>query len=197
MIAALFVEKGGVYWDLEDVDPWDEARDARLYAGPYPVVTHPPCARWSRLAFIHQSRFPIGDDGGCFEAALRCVRDYGGVLEHPAGSLAWKRYGLPRPARWAWTGTLDDPGLVTEVDQAAYGHEARKRTWLYCVGVEPPRLDWRALQGAKKVANMNTHAGQAARTPEAFRDVLLSMARSAQRASVFGLLASGDPEATA
>lgn len=35
MIAALFVQKGGVYWDLPGVDPWDEERDARLYAGPW------------------------------------------------------------------------------------------------------------------------------------------------------------------
>ncbi len=34
-VAALYVEKGGVYWDLDDVEPWDEQRDARLYAGPW------------------------------------------------------------------------------------------------------------------------------------------------------------------
>lgn len=41
MIAALFVQRDGCYWNLEGVDPWDEARDARLYDGPYPVVAHP------------------------------------------------------------------------------------------------------------------------------------------------------------
>ena len=41
-VAALFVEAGGSYWDLPGVDPWDEARDARLYDGPWPVVSHPP-----------------------------------------------------------------------------------------------------------------------------------------------------------
>ena len=43
MIAALFVETGGVYFGLPNVDPWDEERDARLYDGPWPVVAHPPC----------------------------------------------------------------------------------------------------------------------------------------------------------
>lgn len=51
MIAALFVQRGGVYFGLPDVDPWDEQRDARLYAGPLPVVAHPPCQRWGRYWF--------------------------------------------------------------------------------------------------------------------------------------------------
>lgn len=37
-IAALYVQRDGVYYGLPDVDPWDEERDARLYAGPWPVV---------------------------------------------------------------------------------------------------------------------------------------------------------------
>jgi hypothetical protein len=42
MIAALFVQTGGAYFGIEDVDPWDEPRDARKYFGPHPVVAHPP-----------------------------------------------------------------------------------------------------------------------------------------------------------
>src|SRR6266542_1132660 len=49
-VAALYVDPNGVYASLPDVEVWDEARDARLYAGPWPVVAHPPCARWCRLA---------------------------------------------------------------------------------------------------------------------------------------------------
>ncbi len=56
-VAALFVEGGGAYAGLADVDLWDETRDARLYEGPYPVVAHPPCARWSRLAGFTEARF--------------------------------------------------------------------------------------------------------------------------------------------
>lgn len=46
MIAALYVQTDGVYADIPDVELWDEARDARLYTGPHPVVAHPPCQRW-------------------------------------------------------------------------------------------------------------------------------------------------------
>ena len=45
-IAAIYVQTGGSYYGLDDVDCWDEERDARLYPGPHPVVAHPPCQRW-------------------------------------------------------------------------------------------------------------------------------------------------------
>src|SRR5512146_385841 len=55
-VAALFVDPKGVYSGLEGVEVWDEARDARLYEGPWPVVAHPPCARWSTLASQIETR---------------------------------------------------------------------------------------------------------------------------------------------
>jgi hypothetical protein len=190
-VAALYVARGGPYWDLPGVDPWDVQRDARLYAGPWPVVAHPPCASWCQLAPVNQTRWgrPIGDDGGTFAAALAAVRRWGGVLEHPAYSLAWPRYGLPRPGRGGWTQSLDDPGMTTEVCQSAYGHPARKRTWLYAVGVDPCALDWRDLRGGGVIGG-GVHTGEsvgrpkiesltAEATPAAFRDVLLDLARTA------------------
>lgn len=48
VISALYVDPKGCYAGLEGVDLWDEARDARKYAGPWPVVAHPPCQRWGR-----------------------------------------------------------------------------------------------------------------------------------------------------
>lgn len=192
-VAALFVEKGGVYWNLPDVDPWDEERDARGYAGPWPVVAHPPCARWSSLAYVNQAMhgYRVGDDGGCFEAALAAVRQWSGVLEHPANSLAWRHFGLPRPGRDGWTRSLDDPGWTTEVSQVAYGHRARKRTWLYVVGPEPPALDWSDADGECIVGDLwhgdsrrlgrgdrpRMYQREALATPERFRDVLLDLAR--------------------
>lgn len=195
-VAALFVQTGGAYYDLPDVDPWDEDRDARLYSGPWAVVAHPPCARWSTLAYINQSMhgYQVGDDGDCFAAALSAVRRFGGVLEHPACSLAWKRYALPAPTRGGWTKALDDPGWTTEVSQVSYGHRARKRTWLYFAGSDdPPALNWSDSDGECIVGDLwhgngrrlgrgdkpRMYQTEALTTPPAFRDVLLDMARSA------------------
>ena len=43
MIAALFVEKHGIYSGVADVEMWDEERDARKYTGEHRVIAHPPC----------------------------------------------------------------------------------------------------------------------------------------------------------
>jgi hypothetical protein len=202
VVAALYVETNGVYYGLPDVDPWDETRDARLYDGPWPVVAHPPCNRWSPLAFLNQAQhgYRVGDDGGCFAAALRAVRAFGGVLEHPALSIAWAHFKLPKPARGGWSQALDGAGWSTEVSQSAYGHAARKRTWLYYVGPGPPALDWSDPPAAATVGGggwrrpsgrrdelttvaqgTRLQGAAASRTTPEFRDALLSMAASAVR----------------
>lgn len=186
-VAALFVERGGVYWNLPGVDPWDEERDARKYPGPHPVVAHPPCQLWVNFAALNFKRYGgehnrPGNDGGCFAAALAAVRRYGGVLEHPADSNAWKAFGLTRPLpRGGWYN--GDGTWVCEVWQSAYGHLARKRTWLLYVGERPPQLDWRRLPGTHQVGwfdriKPTLSKREASRTPPAFRDALLGLARS-------------------
>jgi hypothetical protein len=147
MIAALYVEKNGVYWNLEGVDPWDQERDARLYAGPWPVVAHPPCERWGRYATggpnPRARRRTVGDDEGCFAAALNSVRRWTGVLEHPADSKAWQRFGLNYPPRWGgWIVADFHGGWTCCIEQGNYGHRGRKATWLYAHGVELPSLAW-------------------------------------------------------
>src|SRR5882724_1290668 len=54
-VAALYVDPNGVYANLPGVEVWDEARDARQYAGPWPVVAHPPCASWSAWAGMREA----------------------------------------------------------------------------------------------------------------------------------------------
>jgi len=124
-VAVLFCDPKGVYSGIDGLDLWSADRDARLYQGPDPVVAHPPCARWCRLAKLvaSQGGKPVGDDDGCFASALASVRRWGGVLEHPAHSLAWAAYDLLRPVRGAWMrGTCGS--WVCEVDQSHYGHRA-------------------------------------------------------------------------
>ena len=182
MIAALFVQEGGAYYGIPDVDPWPESRDARLYAGPWPVVAHPPCERWSRLAHIHKHKpgKGIGEDNGCFASALRSVRNGGGVLEHPAGSEAWPRFGLTKPEPYGgWSLTVDG-GWVCEVEQGHFGHPAPKSTWLYAFGIIPPFM-FRGPSGAKGRIELMPSTGKRDVTPTAFRDLLLSIARSAHR----------------
>ncbi len=194
MIAALFVQQNGSYFGLPDVDPWDEARDARSYAGPHAVVAHPPCSRWCRLAGLVEKRWghKKGDDDGCFAAALASVRRFGGVLEHPAYSAAWRAFDLPRPPTGGgWVrGTCG--GWSCYVEQFRYGHAAKKATWLYAFGVAPPPLRWGLLADNESTALVSwcgnlvksgekrPRVGKAAasKTPVEFREALIAIARS-------------------
>ncbi len=228
MIAALYGERGGVYFGLEGVNPWDRDKDARLYAGPYPVVAHPPCERWGR--YWHggpsvRERKVQGDDGGCFSAALAAVRSWGGVLEHPEASAAWRVFGLITPPHdGGWIAAGDGVGWTCCVEQGHYGHRARKKTWLYAARMKTlPSLRWgrsaarvrldagyhtaeerklfmrppaglseemrakrrawleaRArLTGKELLCPERMNARERAATPIPFRDLLLSIARSA------------------
>lgn len=190
-VAALYVETGGMYAGLPGVDPWDKERDARLYAGPHPVVAHPPCSAWCKLAGLVEARWghKRGEDGGCFAAALAAVRQWGGVLEHPAYSYAWRHFDLMPPIGGGWSVADWHGGWTCMVEQGHYGHPARKQTWLYACGVETPPLRWGRAPASVTVSwCRNRWVGdlprigkaEAARTPEPFRDLLLSIARTAR-----------------
>ena len=205
-VAALYVQTGGSYFNLEGVDPWDEQRDARLYNGPYPVVAHPPCQRWGKLwagqpLWIKRTgeRKIKGDDGGCFAAALAVVRKWGGVLEHPWGSHAWPHFGLNVPPRsGGWIAADFEGGWTCCVEQGRYGHYARKPTLLLAYGVDKlPDLDWGKSEPAFPQEAIDKHglsyckrAGELAfkgggknsapriSTPLEFRNLLIALARS-------------------
>jgi hypothetical protein len=204
ILAALYVDPTGCYAGLPGVDVWDEARDARRYTGPYPVVAHPPCQRWGR--FWHGStrkphQFRLGEDQGCFAAALTAVRNYGGVLEHVADSHAWAFFGLAQPPReGGWIKADGRGGYTCCVEQGHYGHKANKPTWLYAAGVELPDLIWGrgeqrlhpvalAKYGYAKARRIGMMAMEGGKhktrnreaTPPIFRDLLLSIAATARR----------------
>lgn len=194
-VAALYVDPLGPYGSIPGVECWDAERNALTYAGPHPVVAHPPCQRWCKLAkFVEaQHGHRVGDDGGTFAAALVSTRTFGGVLEHPAWSLAWPAFGLTPPPAFGWQKTFDGE-WVCEVHQSAYGHDARKPTWLLLVGALPGATRWDKPRGRKVVGHFaqrhpgdfNNSRTRAERmradethiTPPAFAEYLVGLARA-------------------
>jgi hypothetical protein len=204
-ISVLYANTGGCYFNVPGIDPWDEAKDPRLYNGPHPVIAHPPCKRWGKfwagqpltikLTGIRKIK---GDDGGRFAAALASVRRWGGILEHPEGSHAWPHFGLHKPPRGGgWVAADSDGGWTCCVEQGRYAHYARKPTWLYAVGCDLPELDWGKSEtrldptviariGLKKATRRGgvaakgggTDSEPRTGTPLVFRDLLISIART-------------------
>ena len=206
MISALFVDPSGIYSRLAGVDPWDAARDARMYTGPHPVVAHPPCQRWGKFwagqpLWIKRTgqRKVKGDDNGCFHAALVNVREFGGVLEHPCDSHAWAHFGLAKPPRaGGWVAADTFGGWTCCVEQGRYGHYARKPTWLYACKTARPELRWGVgpsrldpaliarvgLRKAQRLGEVCSNGGGTDSkprigTPPEFAALLLSIAESA------------------
>jgi hypothetical protein len=184
-VAVLYADPKGPYPRLP-VDVWDVSRDARTYAGPFPVVAHPPCGPWGQLRRLYK-----GGEGGadCGPLAVDCVRRWGGVLEHPRGSLLFTHCGMPRPG--------DPPdewgGRTYALEQVSWGHACRKPTWIYVVGVspetvlagirtggEPTHQIWGQRGSTRHRADLlGANAGMRRRTPPAFADWLVSLAAQA------------------
>lgn len=87
--------------------------------------------------------------------AVALVREFGGVLEHPAGSTLWKAQKLPRPGERDQYG-----GWTLEAPQKWWGHKAEKATWFYVVGCEPsdiPPLPYVMGEAAYVVQSRKRH----------------------------------------
>ena len=128
-VAVLFAREDSVYKTLPGCEVYDMARDARTYDGPWPVVAHPPCRAWGRLRTFAN---PRPDERNLARLAVALVREFGGVLEHPAGSTLWPAQTLPRPGERDAFG-----GWTLAAPQHWWGHKAEKATWFYVVGCEP------------------------------------------------------------
>lgn len=132
MITVLFARKDSIYKSM-GLDVWDIDRNAMNFDGSNPVIAHPPCRMWGKLSYFAKPR--LGEEKTAFHAIDR-VRQNGGILEHPAYSKLWKVAGLPRPG----SGCDEFGGYTIDIDQSWFGHKARKRTWLYIVGVKESEL---------------------------------------------------------
>jgi hypothetical protein len=172
-VAALFVRRDSVYAELAQ-ECFDIDRDARTYAGPWPVVAHPPCRAWGRLRHLAKPRH---DERELARFAVDAVRRWGGVLEHPHGSRLWPEAALPLPYAPldAWG------GWSLLVRQQWFGHPAPKPTLLYIVG--RPRLSVTdllrrpgALLRRPGGATQRLSAADRERTPPAFAAWLCELA---------------------
>lgn len=113
-IAVLWTHSSSFYQMLwPGVECWGPGKDANKYAGPWPIIAHPPCGPWGKYrSHCRQSRA----DG---IRAMELVHRWGGVVEQPVGSSLFREYG--------------GAGWITEVNQGDWGHRALKPTLLYWV----------------------------------------------------------------
>jgi hypothetical protein len=183
-VAALCVSGRSVYKYLPGVVAFDERRDARTFGGYMPVVVHPPCRYWSpfvsALACQTTRTARIEPEKRLGLWCVEQVRQWGGVLEHPAGSRLFAAAGLPLPGR-----AESETSFTIYLEQNWFGYGARKATWVYVCGV--PRAIVPGLP-----FNLATQDGfdfmaqtkaQRSRTMQPLAQWFVSIARSVWRAN--------------
>lgn len=193
-VAVLFARADSVYKTMRGVDVYDAQRDARTFPGDLPIVAHPPCRAWGRLRHFANPK------DGEKELALWVVdqiRQYGGVLEHPATSLLWKEKPLPEPGEVdAWG------GWTLVVSQWWWGHKAEKATRLYICGVAPvglPPIPFRIGESSHVIAQSSRRQklrlrpevtkAEREHTPPDFAEWLCQVGRLCVRKQVEGVAA--------
>lgn len=188
-VAILFARADSIYKAMPGCDVWDIERDARRWPGGAPIVAHPPCRAWGRMR--HFAR-PREDERALGLLAVDWVREWGGVLEHPASSSLWLHRCLPAPG----AGPDLFGGWTLPVSQKWWGHEAEKATWMYVVGVggrSVPAIPLTLGPAPKKCAarsgftrgmpgwRPDMKTAQREKTPPEFAQWLVTLARSAVR----------------
>lgn len=188
-VAALYIDPRGPYPHMDGVECWDEARDARTYAGPHPVVAHPPCGPWGMFKHLCTKQ-----DRRCGPAAVDAVRRFGGVLEHPAHSRLMAACRMPYPDEFP----DEFGGRTYALKQVSWGHVLTKPTWIYVVGVPHPvvieglrtggtathRMTSGPTSRGYRHLHLQASAEQRRMTPPAFAAWLVALARAANLAGV-------------
>lgn len=146
-VAVLFARADSIYKTMPECDVYDIERDAMTFQGGMPIVAHPPCRAWGRLA--HMAK-PRPDEKDLARWAVVQIRCYGGVLEHPSASKLWDDQAL---------GSVRAPdragGWTLPISQCWFGHRAEKATKLYIVGCMPadlPKLPFELGKGTHVIA---------------------------------------------
>lgn len=169
------------------VDIYPRTRDAWTCRPCRPVIAHPPCRFWQRRN--NRAKAPGGTIIKELFLGMWCthlVRTYGGILEQPAFSRLWHCANLPPPS-YTTPPTKNAAYGILEwsfaVDQAQFGHIARKDTWLFIAGLHPKNVYWHGwtLHTARPTLATLT-AGQRSYTPLPFAAFLIANAARCQPA---------------
>lgn len=125
MISILFTQKDSIYNQLCQ-DCWDKERDATTWPGGNSIIAHPPCRAWGSYKYksLHSEK-----EKQLTPWAIEQANIWGGIVEHPKTSAIWegKHADLSR-------------GFIWSIDQHWFGHDAKKPTYLYIVGIKPNEL---------------------------------------------------------
>lgn len=114
-VAVLWTERKSNWYQIwPEVEIWGIGRDANKYAGPYPIIAHPPCGPWGQMRPLSKESKEYGIK------AIELVHAWGGIIEHPESSTLFEEHGRPG-------------AVVIHLNQRDYGHPWSKPTKLYIV----------------------------------------------------------------
>jgi len=159
VISVLCVADKSNYDLIPGLDLWKQARDTYNFTGSNPVITHAPCAQWSKLkAFAKVNKYEKDLAFFCLEK----VQKNGGIFEHPAGSSFWQIAGIRN--------------RVISINQHWFGLPIQKRTYLYfsqCGPLQLP-LSFNAIE--RNFSNLSP--AQRSATPPLLIDWFIACIRS-------------------
>lgn len=132
MVNILFASKDSFYFQIPGLNVFDEKRNAESVERKGVFICHPPCAQWSRLRYFSNFNSRLKAYGPW---SILLVRKFGGIIEHPASSLLFKKY-LPLP------GQPPDKygGFSLKITMHQFGASYHKPTWIYIVGINKKDL---------------------------------------------------------
>jgi hypothetical protein len=186
-VAILCAARKTAYWDIPDVEVYDEVRDARTFPGGIPVIAHPPCRRWTsygkNMLKGTEKRFGTHPDPDDVrqekQLGLWCaeqVQENGGILEQPAKSELWSAAGLPMPGS-----PQSSDSFSLAVWQSWWGFPCRKATWFYFRGISMFSIEipFRLLSHRQSALRFENHKFYRSHTVPALAQWLVDLARTA------------------
>lgn len=176
MVPVYYVSRKSNYKKDSRFDCYDVGRDAFQVIPSVPFIAHPPCRLFSRLRKF--SNAPVTEKRLAFKA-MRDVRKFGGVVEHPLSSTLWKSFNVGKPSAPDRFG-----GYLISVNLSWFGFPAEKKTGLYIVGIPysdlpslPLKFDaiTHVISSSRKSAKKELKGDARSATPKALCDWLFTV----------------------